>query len=130
MAQGTPILSGEGPRCFNTSLCHTQLFSSKTTLHGRSKHGQSGLHTHKHTPSAHCTHSAHDNTSIISVAHSQTHIQTHRLRLHMSLALIKGRNVIDRGEIREKETERQRDTERDRERESKRGRRWLSHFSS
>lgn len=41
-------------------------------------------------------------TAIISVAHSQTHIQTHWLQPHVPMALIKGRNVIDRGE-REKE---------------------------
>lgn len=49
----------------------------RQTLHGRSKHGQSGMHTHKHTPSPRCAHSTHDNMCIISVVHSQTHIQTH-----------------------------------------------------
>lgn len=49
VAPGTLVLSAEGPCCFNTSLCHTQFFSSKTTLHGRSKHGQSGMHTHTNT---------------------------------------------------------------------------------
>lgn len=111
LAPGTPALSVEGPRCFNTSLCHTRPFSSKTTLHGRSKHGQSGMHTQTRALTT-LTHSTHDNMSIISVAHSQIHIQTHWPQLHMPLALIKGRNVIDREEIRERE------------------RRWLSHFSN
>lgn len=111
VAPGTPALSAEGPCCFNTSLCHTQLFSSKTTLHGRSKLGQSGMHTQTRALAA-LTHSSHDNTSIISAAHSQVHIRAHWLQLHRPLALIKGRNVIDREEIREGE------------------RRWLSHFSN
>lgn len=62
---------------------------------------------------------------VISVAHSQTHIQTQRLQQHMPLALIKGKNVIDRGEIRAREMERWRE----RRKEGERERSWLSHFS-
>lgn len=71
------------------------------------------------------TRATHDNTSIISAAHSQTHIQTLRLRRRTPLALIKGRNVIDRGEISRKETERWR--ERRKKREGGGG--WPSPFS-
>lgn len=92
MARQTLVLSGEGPQCFNTSLSHTWLFSSKTTLHERSKQGQSGMYTQTHAIAT-LTHSTHDNTSIISVAHSQTQ----RLRQHIPLALIKGRDELDRG---------------------------------